>query len=161
MSRRVPRAADRRRGTVVRFSVQRRDLQSGQPEGLFTVAYRESMNRDLPAYQRDRLEDLIAWFKTNVRIPSQLVGEENKRAICWFRASARKVISKAWELTSLLKEVGYDVELHRTDQPGIVVYEDGHQVAAKPLRTGRRYFKRAMAEGKYDEHQKRQRDLRS
>lgn len=61
------------------------------------------------------------------------------------------VVSKAAELVSFLRERGYYLETHRTEKPGIIVYEDGHQVAAKPFRKTRQYFRRAIREGKYDE----------
>jgi hypothetical protein len=107
----------------IRFTIGRPDERSGSDEGLFTVAYRESNSASLA----------------------------NRRAICWFRESSKEVVSKAFELVVFLRERGYHVETHRSQTPGILVYEDGHQVAAKPLRKGGRYFKRAILEGKYDE----------
>jgi len=90
--------------------------------------------------------------KKKLKVPGAVVRDEaNRRAICWFRESSEEVVSKAAELVVFLGERGYFLETHRTEQPGIIVYEDGHQVAAKPFRQNRRYFRRAIQEGKYDE----------
>ena len=136
----------------VRFTIGRRDERSGSEEGLFTVAYRELNSPALADYEREWLDELLAWFKREVKITGAILRKDaNRRAICWFRESSKKVISKAFELVVFLRERGYHVELHRTEVPGIVVYEDGHQVAAKPLRKTRHYFKRALQKGKYNE----------
>jgi hypothetical protein len=136
----------------IRFTIGRHDERSGSDEGLFTVAYRELNSASLADYERVWLDELLAWFKKEVKIPGSILRRDaNRRAICWFRESSKEVVSKAFELVVFLRERGYHVEMHRTQVPGILVYEDGHQVAAKPLRKDRRYFKRAILEGKYDE----------
>ena len=136
----------------IRFTVGRQDERSGSAEGLFTVAYRELSSGTLADYEREWLNELLAWFKKKVKIPGSVLREEvNRRAICWFRESSKEVVSKAAELVLFLRERGYYLETHRTEEPGIIVYEDGHQVAAKPFRKTRRYFRRAIHEGKYDE----------
>jgi hypothetical protein len=136
----------------IRFTVEKRDERSGAAEGLFTVEYRELSNPALADYEREWLDELLIWFKKNVKIPGAILREDvNRRAICWFRESSKEVVSKAFELVVFLRERRYHVEPHQTEIPGILVYEDGHQVAAKPLRKTRRYFKRAIQEGKYNE----------
>ena len=137
----------------LRFTIRRHDERSGAPEGLFTVAYREFRHADLQPYEREWLEELLNWFKRKLKIPGGLKEDRNKRAICWFKEESREVVSKAWELVIFLRERGYHLDVHRTESPGILVHEDGHQVAAKPLRKGRRYFKRALERGDYDEKQ--------
>jgi hypothetical protein len=42
-----------------------------------------------------------------------------------------------WALKAILETHGYTVEVHKTDDPGIVLFEDGWQVVAKPHK-GRR-----------------------
>jgi hypothetical protein len=106
----------------------------------------------LVEYEQEWLDELLAWFKKKVKIPGGVLREDgNRRAICWFRESSKEVISRADELATFLRERGYHVQMHRTETPGIIVYEDGHQVAAKPLRKTRRYFKRAIQEGAHNE----------
>ena len=136
----------------IRYTVGRPDERSGSAEGLFTVAYRELTSGVMADYEREWLEELLAWFKKKLKIPGAILRDDaNRRAICWFRESSTEVLSKAAELVAFLGERGYFLETHRTNQPGIIVYEDGHQVAAKPFRQNRRYFRRAIQEGKYDE----------
>lgn len=136
----------------IRYTITRQDERSGLDEGLFTVAYRELERRNLADYEREWLEELLEWFKKKVKAPGVILREsENRRAICWFRESSKSVIVKASELVAFLRERGYHVEVHRTEAPGILVYEDGHQVAAKPFRKNRRYFRSAIEEGAYNE----------
>src|SRR5262245_35069208 len=136
----------------MRYTVGRQDERSGSTEGLFTVAYRELSRGEMADYERQWLEDLLAWFKKKLKVPAAVLRpESNRRAICWFRESSKEVVSKAAELAGFLGERGHFFEMLRTDEPGIIVYEDGHQVAAKPFRKKRKYFRRAIKEGKYDE----------
>jgi hypothetical protein len=39
---------------------------------------------------------------------------------------------------ALLEEKGVKVQMLKTDSPGVVIYEDGWQVVAKPWRGGHR-----------------------
>src|SRR5947207_793226 len=115
----------------IRFTVARQDERSGSPEGLFTVAYRELSSGTLADYECEWLAELLAWFKKKVQIPGAVLrNAANRRAICWFRESSKDVVSKAAELVVFLRERGYYLETHRTEEPGIIVYQDGHQVAA-------------------------------
>ena len=99
----------------IRFTIGRPDERSGSEEGLFTVAYRELNNASLADYERDWLDELLAWFKKEVKIPGSILRRDaNRRAICWFRESSREVVSKAFELVLFLRERGYHVETHRT-----------------------------------------------
>src|SRR3954465_7131862 len=132
----------------IRYTVGRQDERSGSAEGLFTVAYRELSSGAMTDYEHEWLAEILAWFKKEVKVPGAVLrGDANRRAICWFRESSKEVVSKAGELVAFLGERGYFLETHRTEQPGIIVYEDGHQVAAKPFRKNRQYFRRAIQEG--------------
>jgi len=86
----------------VRFTIGRQDQRSGATEGLFTVAYRELGSGSLAAYEQAWLDELLTWFKRKVMIPG-----------------------------TVLRERGYHIQMHQTETPGILVYEDGHQVVAK------------------------------
>src|SRR5690242_9319160 len=102
----------------VRFTLNRQDERSGADEGIFTVAYREAKNPALADYERAWLEELLAWFKKEVKIPRTLREEKNRRAICWFREDSKRVVAKARELATFLKERGYHLEVERTEVPG-------------------------------------------
>ncbi|HTV69742.1 MAG TPA: hypothetical protein VMF90_14505 [Rhizobiaceae bacterium] len=51
----------------------------------------------------------------------------------WFKPTAQEHIEKAFELTTILQQHGYIVEVLRTSRPGYVVYEDAHQIVAEPF----------------------------
>ena len=57
--------------------------------------------------------------------------------MCWFKRSALRPIEYAWDVVHVLRETGRAVEMVRTAQPGTILYEDGFQVVAMPLKRDR------------------------
>ena len=43
------------------------------------------------------------------------------------------MLDKAFDLTALLTDHGYHVEVLRTGRVGYILYEDAHQVVAEPF----------------------------
>lgn len=56
---------------------------------------------------------------------------ENFRAISWFKSAAREPLSRIWLMKAIPDEYGYVVELIKTDDPGVIIYQDGWQIVAK------------------------------
>ena len=44
------------------------------------------------------------------------------------------MIDRVWTLKAFLEELDVFIDVITTRDPGIVVYEDGHQIVAKPRR---------------------------
>ena len=44
------------------------------------------------------------------------------------------MIDRVWNLKAFMKEQDLFVNVFTTNAPGIMVYEDGHQIAARPNR---------------------------
>lgn len=65
---------------------------------------------------------------------SWLIDTEHRRAISWFKPTARQAIQKMWEFKVLLEDHGYHVNILETREPGVVIYEDEWQVVAKPAK---------------------------
>ena len=110
--------------------------------GLFTHVYETLENCDLMPHEEELLRERLAWFKMHLRVPACLSEEGNERAICWFKPEARRPVDYAWDMISVLREQGLDVEMIKTRDPGTVLYEDGWQVVAKPRRSNRLRGKR-------------------
>lgn len=89
---------------------------------------------DIPKYQETELVKNIQWLKEHLKSPDILDKEGNHRAISWFKPSAVEPIKKVRAIAALLNEHGYNVEQVQTREPGLIIYEDGHQIVAKPKR---------------------------
>ena len=118
--------------TYIRFQTQLRCSNTGRPAGIFVAAGRVEDRTTLPDITRDYLQEILSWFNRNLVAP-RLTGNE-RRGLFWFRCGSQTVISRLWELKYLLEEEGVIVSKLRTEQPGMIVYRDEHQVAAVPSR---------------------------
>lgn len=74
----------------------------------------------------------IEWLKMHLKSPQILKEEENFRAIAWFHPRAKEPIKRIRRIQTILEEHGYIIDTIKTDDPGIIIYEDGWQVIAKP-----------------------------
>ena len=126
----------RGRPTFVRFVLLRTDADSGQRQGVLTAANQLRREGDLSRDDHRTLRLALEWFNKNLHSPACLGEPENRRALSWFKATARRPIERMWSLVVILREHGMHVEMLTTDDPGNVLYEDGWQVVAKPRRRG-------------------------
>ncbi len=122
----------------VRFATLRQHEESHSPTGVFQAAYALRNSGALARYEERQINDALEWFGTHLDAPECLEEPEHYRAICWFRHRAVKPMRYIWPMVHVLNEHGVYVRLYKTDDPGIVIYEDDWQVAAKPRRKRRR-----------------------
>jgi hypothetical protein len=118
--------------TYIRFQTQLRCRNTGHPADIFVAAGRIEDRTTLPDETRDRLREVLTWFNRNLTVPA--LDDCDWRCLFWFRSNSQSVISRLWELAYLLEDEGVFVTKVRTRQPGMIVYRDEHQVAAKPRR---------------------------
>jgi hypothetical protein len=90
---------------------------------------------------RQSLENLLAWFGTNLATPQRFNTSRSKgyyrrksAGISWLKPTAAEHIAKMRALVAILEKNGYLVSQITTDRPGYVVFEDDHQVVAEPFR---------------------------
>ena len=110
-------------------------------EGFFCSAYHLRNNPRLDRNTSERLEEFLAWFRTNLKIPKRFSKSKSKghyrrehtAGLSWFRDSSTGMLEKAFELVTFLEENGYPTEILRTDCVGYIVYEDEWQVVAEPF----------------------------
>lgn len=120
----------------LRFVTSEIDPDSGVEAGVFVAAYRLYYSDRLPEYEDERLGDLIAWFRLNLRRPSRFSRSARDggpgRAICWFRPTAREHLARIHEMVVILEDNGVLIRRIKAPKVGYVVYEDEHQVVAEP-----------------------------
>lgn len=123
---------------LIRFVSTRIDHHSGRREGIFQVATRLSASGHLSTVDDERLTKLIAWFDDNLHKPTRFARSRSHHptavAISWFKSEARDCIVRVREMQQILEEYGVLVETITTDRAGYVVYEDEHQVTARPFK---------------------------
>lgn len=110
-------------------------------EGFFTAAYEMREKEGLDSASLSRLEDMLAWFRQNLTIPSGFNKSKSKGAyrrrntkgLSWFKPNARDHVTRAYELAEMLSQHGYHIEVLKSARPGYVVYEDEFQLVAEPF----------------------------
>lgn len=119
----------------VRFVVAATDSDSGVRQGIFQVAYGVLKDHRIGGTSYDRLRSLMDWFNDHLEQPGRFSRgpAPSGRGISWFKDSAPDHIRRAFEVRSILSEVGVEVEVITTQRPGYVIYEDSVQVVADPF----------------------------
>jgi hypothetical protein len=91
----------------------------------------------LEPYESTWLDELYAWFNAELPCPPFSREQFPADAVSWFRSSATRFVTRMWDLAALLREHGQPVKMLKSDDPGVIVYQDDYQVVAHP-RTVRR-----------------------
>lgn len=118
----------------LRFTLPRADGDSGRKQGILVAAHELRDRADLSVDEHEQLRRALDWFNVNLNHPACLAQPENRRALSWYKDSAHKPLAHMWALKSILEAHGLVVEVHKSADPGIVLYEDGWQIVAKPRR---------------------------
>lgn len=124
----------------IRFFSGEIDEYSHLSAGLFTAASRLYWADDLPDYEIEALKELRFWFRDHLDSPFDHLPHHPRydAAICWFKATAREHLAKAWELVAILERNDVLIWTIRSYRTGYVFYEDDAQVFARPYDDVRR-----------------------
>lgn len=121
----------------IRFVIGAVDPDSGVESGIFQTVLELLEYDDLPAHTREELHEVRDWFRRNLKAPRKLNRSRRPhrkpKAVCWFKPTAVEHIAKARTIVRALQDLGVDVRMLKTDNPGYVVYQDDYQVAAEPF----------------------------
>lgn len=118
-------------------SARPRDLHMGIFQAVITC--RDDV--DMPAWLHAQLIREFQWFKDYLPSPDEkyfqnwYVSDYHWESICWFKASARQMIKRAWVLKALIEQAGLPISVVSTREPGSIRYQDKYQIVAHPLRT--------------------------
>lgn len=116
-------------GRLVRFVVHQKIASETRQVGLFAAAYFLRDEGDLTSHDRERLDELLAWFRTELTVPPE--GVIPVESIFWYR-NVGPFSERMWELAHLLDDHGFTTELITGQFVGRIVYQDEHQLAALP-----------------------------
>jgi hypothetical protein len=119
---------------LLRFTLLDRDPQSGRKRGVLVAAHHLRDSDELTWEEHRVMQEALRWFNQHLHVPSCLRDPQNRRALSWFKSEAKTPLCRMWALVEILKAHDVQVELHKTRAPGRVIYEDGWQVVAKPVR---------------------------
>ncbi|TWT51305.1 hypothetical protein Pla22_40820 [Rubripirellula amarantea] len=122
--------------TLLRYVAADPERESDRPEGVFAAAY-DILHRDVsPAYLQAEIRKTLDWFVRELPIPDRFVSSRKAHradtGLCWFKSDSVDCIRNVRYLVHLVVECGIPVREIRTNSPGYVIYEDDHQVVAKP-----------------------------
>ena len=119
----------------IRFTVTELDLDSHKEQGLFVKSYQLLKSGDLNEGEIADLKAILKWFEDELPIPkNEEIRNENtgRRAVFWYRSSARECIGRMWELANALRSHGHAIEIKTCLYFGNVAYIDKYQVAVYP-----------------------------
>ena len=124
----------------LRFVTERRPDHGARREGIFQAAYAARRDAETPGYHHIRFIELLAWFNDDRDEPdrfnlgSRKTGHRSQTTgLSWFRPEASKHVETAFELCSVLNELGYPITVLKTLLPGFILYEDRYQIVAEPF----------------------------
>ncbi len=79
---------------------------------------------------KERIE-IMTWLKVHLPIPPENVFSGG-RGLCWFKLDAGACIEQARDLARLLEGRGERIWEIYSRNPGLITYEDDHQIVAVP-----------------------------
>lgn len=130
----------------VRFITSVKDPVLGFEYGIFQAADELELSRELDTADQAHIEELGKWFANNLREPSRFSKSRRPHrydnGLSWFKEDALEMISKAYELIGILERAGVTVTKLRTPDPGMIIYEDEHQVVAVATKTSKNAVRR-------------------
>jgi len=119
----------------IRFQGRKKNQKSNSYLGIFQMAFELRDGDDLEQHFESELIKNIEWLKQHLKSPKELKENEHFRAISWFHPRAKEPIKRIRKIKAILEEHNYIIDTLKTDDPGIVIYEDGWQIIAKPRKS--------------------------
>ncbi len=120
----------------LRFQTKIPDPESGRPTGILVAAAQLRDSNRVTMADEAWLRGYLHYFNEHLKVPACLQEWENRRAISWFKEGS-KMIDRVWNLKVFLEEQDVFIDVLTTRDPGAIIYEDGHQIVAKPWRKRR------------------------
>ena len=117
----------------LRFQTKVPDPASGRPRGVLVAAALLRDSNGISMADEAWLREYLSYFNEHLKVPACLREWENRRALSWFKEGS-KMIDKVWALKAFMEEQDVFIDVIITRMPGSVIYEDGHQIVAKPLK---------------------------
>ncbi len=116
----------------LRFQGRIKNERTNSHLGIFQIAFKLRDSNEIEKHFELELLKNIEWLKKHLKSPKELNEKENFRAIAWFNTRATEPLKRIRKIKAILEEYGYIIDTLKTKDPGIIIYEDGWQVIAKP-----------------------------
>src|SRR5262249_7242285 len=94
-------------GRFVRFIIHQNIGGESRQMGLFAAAYSLRDESELLPWDRERLNQLLAWFEAELTVPPK--GAIPSQAIFWY-LDVGLFSQRMWDLVQLLSEYGFTAE---------------------------------------------------
>jgi|SRR5215471_12313008 len=123
----------------IRFVVTDIDEDSERMLGVFHAVWNLRDRGRLHPYEEEQHDLIREWFNDNLERPTRFNASKapfcrtKRRAISWFKDTAREHIAWIRGLVAILQNHGVYVQMLKSDRAGYVVYEDEYQVTAEPF----------------------------
>ena len=116
----------------LRFQTKMVDPDSKMPTGILVAAAELRDSNRISIAEETWLREQLSYFNEHLKVPACLKNPEHRRAISWFKEGS-KMIDRVWNLRAFMEELDIFIDVISTREPDTIVYEDGHQIAARPL----------------------------
>jgi hypothetical protein len=120
----------------LRFQTKLPNPDSGRPLGILVAAHDLRDSNRISMADEKWLREMLSYFNEHLKIPPCLKDPANRRALSWFREGS-KMIQRVWDVKALMEEYDIFIDVLSSRDPGNIIYSDGHQVVAMPLRRPR------------------------
>jgi len=122
--------------TYIRFVCSQTIGRQRSRLGLFAAIDEAVESKDAPGWAVAEARSLNAWFSANLAVPKAFSTGGHKGfgqpGLSWFKPSAAEHIRRMHALKVALEQCGIHVEVLTTREPGLIVWQDRHQIVAEP-----------------------------
>ena len=127
--------------TYVRFVCYREVKSQRQRLGLFQALDEARQSDFAPAWALKEVGEISDWFFKNLAVPKQFSRGgwrgPGQPGLSWFKPLASEHIRQMHRLKLALEACGVHVDILTTRDPGVIIWQDRHQLVAEP--GGRRF----------------------
>lgn len=113
----------------LRFQTKSPDPRSGRPTDILVAAHELRDCGKLASDQEQWLRDSLSYFEMHLKVPTAPKDPKHRRGVSWFRSHS-SMVNRIRELMGFMEANGVSIDIIETDNPGILYYQDAHQVAA-------------------------------
>lgn len=101
--------------------------------GLFQALDHARQSDQSAPWALQEINEINGWFSDNLAVPTRFERHrDGQSALSWFKPSANDHITRMYALKAALETCGVHVDVVTSRAPGLIIYEDEHQIAAEP-----------------------------
>jgi hypothetical protein len=125
-----------RRPTYIRFVCYQQVVSQRQRLGLFQALDEARQCDFAPLWALKELEAVSCWFSENLAVP-KLFSRGGRKGrgqpgLSWFKPTASEHIRQMHRFKLALEACGVHVDIVTTGDPGVIIWQDQHQMVAEP-----------------------------